>query len=364
LRSRLTCNGFDKALNGEDKRSEDAKETDVAGHVEQMHLSLCYRRGGMGCVSCHDPHRLPEATEKTSYYRSRCLKCHAEKDCAEPLSVRRKQGKGDNCVACHMPRTDSASVNHVVLTDHRILRRPTAARARPPGQWPGGATSPFVPFYRAPEGGNEAEDRRDYGLALMQGARARQLAPGEADARRSRFSEKALPLLDDAVARHPEDVPAREARAHALWFLGRPDLAWLDFERVIGQAPEREDSLAGGERVAELLGRTETAIDLAERLVRVNPWAWEHHYHLAGLLAQRQQWRRAAEESKEAVALEPWSGEARSLRVRCLLAAGERREAEEEFRHLLPMLADPEAARLWFAEEARRFSAPGARDQP
>lgn len=334
--------------------AKDAKETDVVGHVEQMYQSRCYQgsAGRMGCISCHDPHRLPEAAEKTTYYRDRCLKCHAEKDCAKPLAVRRQQDAADNCVRCHMPRSDSISVGHVVLTDHRIPRRP-ARPPHPPDPAPGDADAPVVSFYRDTSGSNEAEDRRDYGLALMESARVGLRGAGEVEAQRRWFSDEALPLLEDAVARHAEDVPAREAKAHALWFLGHLELARLDFDKVIEQAPEREDSLAGAVHVAELLGQTETALALAERLVRVNPWSWLHRYQLAGLLAKRGQWQRAAAESQQALQLNPWSGELRSLRIRCLLAAGQREEAEAEFRRLLPMVADPEAARRWFAEQAR-----------
>jgi hypothetical protein len=335
--------------------AKEGKETDVVGHVEQMHDSVCYQRsaGKMGCVSCHDPHRAPEAAEKTTYYRERCLTCHAETDCAEPLAGRRKVSEADNCIVCHMPRSDSVSVGHVVLTDHRILRRPAAEHVRPPDLRPPDAAALVVSFYRDTEGGNEAEDRRDYALALMESARVGLRGSGEVEVQRRWFSEKALPLLQDAVARHPDDVPAREAKAHALWFLGSLELARLDFEQVLEQAPEREDSLAGAAYVTELLGQTETALDLAERVVRVNPWSWRHHYQLAGLLAKQRQWPRAAAESKKGLTLNPWSGDLRSLRIRCLLAAGERQEAEAELRRLLPMVADPEVARRWFEEQAR-----------
>ena len=61
------------------------------GHVEQMHASRCYREstGQLGCISCHDPHRLPSPEERTSYYRNRCLECHAGgAGCSLPESAR------------------------------------------------------------------------------------------------------------------------------------------------------------------------------------------------------------------------------------------------------------------------------------
>ena len=94
------------------------------GQVEQMHQSGCYKAaaGRLGCISCHDPHRLPEAEERVSYYRDRCLECHAEKGCGLPESSRAGQGRADDCVRCHMPRLSSSSIIHVAETNHRIPR--------------------------------------------------------------------------------------------------------------------------------------------------------------------------------------------------------------------------------------------------
>ena len=57
------------------------------GHVEQLHASRCFResRGRLGCISCHDPHRLPDPEERVAYFRDRCLDCHSEgRGCSLP----------------------------------------------------------------------------------------------------------------------------------------------------------------------------------------------------------------------------------------------------------------------------------------
>ena len=33
----------------------------------------------LGCISCHDPHRLPAPADKAAYYRRRCLECHEKR---------------------------------------------------------------------------------------------------------------------------------------------------------------------------------------------------------------------------------------------------------------------------------------------
>ena len=116
----------------------------VAGHVEQMAVSRCAGKsnGEMGCTSCHDPHRVPAAAEKEAYFRQRCLDCHAKKGCTEPLPQR--QARRDDCTACHMPKLGT-NVNHVALTDHRILRKSESA---PPAAEldPVTVTKRLVPF--------------------------------------------------------------------------------------------------------------------------------------------------------------------------------------------------------------------------
>ena len=96
---------------------------EVAGQVEQLESSRCFRasRGQLGCTVCHDPHRLPEPSIKAAYYRERCLECHEKKGCALPLAERQARGRGEDCIACHMPRSNT-TIAHVAVTDHRIQR--------------------------------------------------------------------------------------------------------------------------------------------------------------------------------------------------------------------------------------------------
>ena len=53
---------------------------ELVGQVEQMESSRCFRASGgeLGCISCHDPHRLPPPATKAEYYRGRCLECHEQ----------------------------------------------------------------------------------------------------------------------------------------------------------------------------------------------------------------------------------------------------------------------------------------------
>ncbi len=146
----------------------------VTSHSEKLAQSRCKRSSGdrLWCGTCHDPH--------SGGYRSKCMECHSADSCAESKSVR--QRNGDNCTACHMPKTKTVDAQHVVYTDHSIPRRP-GAPARRLAQDP-----ELIPI----NGG--AASAREMGLAYAIAAQREQNQVYRARA------EQALPEADDAEA--------------------------------------------------------------------------------------------------------------------------------------------------------------------
>ncbi len=51
----------------------------ATSQFEALAQSMCKKKSGaaMSCMSCHDPHRSVPAEERVSYYREKCLACHA-----------------------------------------------------------------------------------------------------------------------------------------------------------------------------------------------------------------------------------------------------------------------------------------------
>lgn len=98
----------------------------TVGHVGQMRKSRCYAgsKEELGCISCHDPHKLPEPSERVAYYQKRCLECHADRGCSLPAEARLKKSPKDDCVSCHMPRLPLSDISHAAVTDHMIPRQP------------------------------------------------------------------------------------------------------------------------------------------------------------------------------------------------------------------------------------------------
>jgi hypothetical protein len=179
-------------------RAGSASQMRVTSHAENLAASACKRASGekLWCGSCHDPHSVPGSTEKSAYFRAKCLNCHAGSDCRATRASR--QANDDNCIACHMPRNPPSDVEHVVFTDHSIRRRALPDTRSDKGSDKGPDKAPangalptdadLIPF-----GGGYASVR-DLGLAYaMVGRRDENNA----------YLERAFELLKKAVDQEP-----------------------------------------------------------------------------------------------------------------------------------------------------------------
>jgi tetratricopeptide (TPR) repeat protein len=320
----------------------------IVSHVEQMHASRCFQAsaGRMGCISCHDPHERPAPEKAVAYFRGRCLECHREAGCGLDLPDRR-MANGDNCMACHMARVNSSDVAHTAITDHRILRRPDDRAGPPPVSRLRPGEVPLLHFHRDLPGATDEDSGRDLALALIEQAGTRKV-----DATKVHMGRLALPLLEEAVRRRPDDVPALEAQAYALWIAGRDAEALSILETVLRLAPGRERSIQYAAFLAGELGRAEEALAYWRRLVTVNPWSPRYHFLLARHEVARGRWREALAECQASLRLNPADWEVGLLRIRCHLALGERDAAREEFARVLGLdPPGPDDLRRWFAEQ-------------
>ncbi len=320
---------------------------DLVGQVEQMESSRCFRasRGELGCISCHDPHRLPPPATKAAYYRGRCLECHEDKGCALPAADRRSRGPGEDCIACHMPRPAVADIPHTVTTDHRIPRgggtpapRPALAPATP------GLPAEVVPRDYHWELMTEAERRqtaRDRGVALESAARTLLAAPQLARL----AATQAVPLLEAAVRDRPDDLPARESLAYATGILDRLPRALREYEEILRIEPGREKSLPYLARTQAALRRPDLAAAALRQAIAVSPWRSDYRLALARNRAQADDWPAAAAACRDAIRIDPELFEARPLLVQSDLRSGEPAQADAEFRTLLRF--DPANRAAW-----------------
>ncbi len=306
------------------------------GQVEQMHLSRCYQRSGgaLQCTTCHDPHRRPDVSERAAWYRAACLKCHHDRGCAVAEERRRVTSSLDNCIDCHMSKDGSSNIPHTAVTDHRILREPERT-APPPARVLQPDEIPLEPF------GGRAKPlsdslRRDLGVVLAEISENQPTAG-------STLARLAMPLLDEALASHGDDVVARHAKGLALRQLNLNAEALRHFEQVLAAQPNSERSLLQAAEAATVLGRANEAISYWQRAIDINPVMPGYHLSLARLYAQRREWSLALASADRTIQLEPINVDARMLRLTALVRMGREPEARVEFDRLLSMRLKNEA---------------------
>jgi Flp pilus assembly protein TadD len=304
------------------------------GQVEQMRLSQCFLKseGALGCVSCHDPHRLPPAEGKAGYFRAKCHACHeAKTPCSQPLAVR--EAKRDDCVACHMPGYGSSNIAHASITDHRVLRKPQPAAKKAPRALAPGEV-PIAPFHAG------GKDERELGIALAW------LAD---DLRAPSLAQSALPRLEPGLKSHPRDLEALRSKATAQWLVGERNAARETLAELLRQAPRDEFALGRAAAYADELGKFDEAIPLWRGVVQASPLQSQHHFGLAYALAYRKDWTPAIEAARAALDLNPTRHEVRRLLIDTLRKAGRNQDALAEFElHRRAQAPDWREVQGWF----------------
>lgn len=103
---------------------------EINHHPYRLAQSRCFKesRGSLTCLNCHNPHRKTPESERLTHYQAACLKCHQPHEEKIIGIVRQNQ----NCVSCHMPKRRTRDVVQVVMTDHKIQRKPGGAELTAP----------------------------------------------------------------------------------------------------------------------------------------------------------------------------------------------------------------------------------------
>jgi predicted CXXCH cytochrome family protein len=291
---------------------DDKFEVNHAGY--RFLQSRCYRAsaGRMQCTTCHDPHRARRGEDAAAHYRQVCRSCHVPAG-SHPA--------GEDCLGCHMPKRRAEDAVHVVMTDHRIERRPAPPEPAPAEKVYRGRVELF-PLPQPPD----AKAARLY-LAVAQLKDAANLKQG-------------IPELERAIA----ELPPAEAEfylelAEAYSRIGAPEPAIKYYREAINRNPrlprayarlgdillrrgegrqaaailEKGLERAGGSaEIATVLGvaygqlgRLEASVEALRKAVRSNPdlpLAWLN----LGVTQEQKGERAAAEASyREAIRIQP-----------------------------------------------------------
>lgn len=294
--------------------AEDGKMRSV-NQVQQMRESRCYlaSEGRFGCVSCHDPHSVPESSRKIAHYRDRCRTCHTpDKGCTEPLD--RRQTVDDSCIACHMPTRGATNVAHISLTDHRVLRRPDGV-AEAPAVEQAATTLRF--FDHADRRLPPDEQQRAIGLGLGQ-----------------YFSRKGT-------------LPPAELIQTLIGSLGPGGTRESD--------PEADgEVLVAIAAMAQQRGDFPTALAYYERASRVPGFAEPASSGLMDLYALQERWADVIAAGDRLLRIDPEDFRARALRGQALVASGKTAEGFQEVERALALHPSLIPLREWLIQAYRQ----------
>jgi Flp pilus assembly protein TadD len=339
------------------------KANQFAGTVEQMYVSRCFEKssgtGKLGCISCHDPHALPDADTRGGYYRGRCQTCHEEHPCSLPLKARLEKSPEDSCIVCHMPSL-GASINHTAISDHSIPRKPKQVGAFAKStDGPRLGQVSLELFQRNLSQAMDAQLSRDLGVALTDFA----LKHEDAETGRT-LGERALSLVALAAAGDPRDVDAWEAKAKALFLLGRLPEALAACASSLKQNPDRETTLVLAASLAARLRQPVEMRAYAEKAFEINPWLAQCSRILASAYANEGEMQKAVEAGRKAVQLEPANLSDRQFLIRCYLKMGDLVQARAALESCLILLpaADRTAFRQWFEQQTAGAPKSGSRE--
>lgn len=273
-------------------------ETAAVSQVMQMKSSRCFQASDhrLGCISCHDPHATPAEQARVSWFRSRCLTCHAEPDCRETLAARQKPGIEDSCIHCHMPPLNANDVPHTTQTDHRIPRSTLPRSAEPRS----------VPRLSA----LEVIDHAEYTVEKTEAARADALMRAEqawltenvSVARRAKIS------LEEVIKVRPGDLSAHARLGQLDLMLGNPDSAADHWDKALGTNLTSDNSTEVLQNLSRLQwsnGEISKARHGYQTLVDRRPWDPQARLSLSKILAESGETQQALVIAQQVIAADP-----------------------------------------------------------
>jgi predicted CXXCH cytochrome family protein len=337
---------------------------EINHHAYRLRQSRCFvaSAGKLHCWTCHDPHRRLARAELAARVRTACLACHGSgagtvggtaTSCKRPGTPAAPAADTADCASCHMPQRRPRDVVHVVMTDHRIQRRPggpelTAPRAE---------ADPLLPGVRLydPERGDlgeageiyrnlaairtgafpDAVDRLERLLApLAASARASaaepwlELATAEIKEQRFAAAERTLGVV---LARSPDHPQALARLGVVLAALGRPREAeerWRQALALPGKTVDRTELRFNLGLLYAGQGRTAEAVPLFEQALAARSNLVAGWVQLGNATARLDRLDRAAASYRRALELDPSQTEAYLGLGAVLLRQGKREEAQ------------------------------------
>jgi tetratricopeptide (TPR) repeat protein len=185
-----------------------------------------------------------------------------------------------------------------------------------------------------------------------------EFAPENEEARRAyarvllRFDDSRLALeqYESLLERHPEDTELLLGRCKALENNGEITLARKNYEQLLSRELDDEtrlETLIGLGKLALFSQRPQEARDYLEDAVRLGPYNYDAHFHLAAAYAQLKETEKAAEQKQRAETLNAVQNRLREI-IETLAKNPENADLRFEVGALLEQLGKTREAIAWW----------------
>jgi predicted CXXCH cytochrome family protein len=324
---------------------------EAVSSVYRLRQAPCFLRSEdkLTCLTCHDPHRAPRGAEATRHYSAVCRQCHTVP--ASPMAAATHSSSA-NCITCHMPKRRAEDTPGMIVTDHRIERRPPPGdllapfRERPPVEYHGEVV-PYYPSPLPPTGENalyhavaQAGLRNNLETGLPELAReiARQ-KPREPEfynvlgdaLRNTGKPREAVVAYEQALRLNAKSTRSLRALAAALEDAGKSARAAEIFQKALQISSSDPETWYRYGLLDASTGRAAEAIQKIQKAIALDPSLPEKSRKLAEILAKSGQADRALAALREALRIDPYDDYAWNLAGRILAEKGESAEAMYDF---------------------------------
>jgi tetratricopeptide (TPR) repeat protein len=339
------------------RTSPEPERFEVNHAAYRLRESVCFRAssGRLVCTTCHDPHEVArgDTAERA------CRGCHT--------SLPRTHPAGSGCASCHMPKRRTQDATHVVMTDHRISRRPPVPD--PLRRVAEVQDDPYrgevALYYPARATGGEF----DLDLAVAQVRDAANLGGGIPRLRHAielpnARAEYSLALAE-AYRQSGNAAQAAVIYEKVLQQFSGPASAWLALGQALvasGQPARAASAMESGLRsvspsapllnflgaVYQQTGDLMRSAGLFRRAIALSPEVPEPHLNLGVTLSRQGNLEDAIEAFREAIRLAPDLAAAHNNLAYLLAAGGRSEEAGFHFREAIRNDPDYWAAHLGY----------------
>jgi tetratricopeptide (TPR) repeat protein len=250
----------------------------LVGYYFQLQLARCYRESGdrLKCITCHDPHVQPAPSESAAYYRRKCLQCHTDQSCRQPLASRLHASPSDDCVSCHMTTRPAVRFTHTVVTDHRIVARADEPYPAFSSALPEETSNGLMLVNRGPEQSTGPISP----MVLLQ-AYGQLLTSHPDDAG---YQQRYKKLMDELARTDPDDPDVLRSLAAAELQKGTPEglehgISYL--QRALTLAPKSPNDRLWLAQVLLRAGRKPEAANELQKAIAIAPYTPEYYRYLA-----------------------------------------------------------------------------------